>query len=174
MYTGIDIAEHNQSKPNLADNYIIAEPERFSDAILNIKGPFDAVISAHNLEHCNDREKTLDAMIKVLKTGGLLYLSFPTEGSVDFPSREGTLNYYDDKTHKDKPPDYDKVLALLRANNIEIIFSSKSYKPFFYYLIGFFSEWKSRRDKRVDPSTWAFYGFETIIWGKKKDTHVSG
>jgi len=45
---------------------------------------------------------------------------------------------------------------------------SKSYKPFFLYLIGFFLEWKSKRDIKVYIWTWAYYGFETIIWAKKK------
>jgi hypothetical protein len=35
-------------------------------------------------------------MIKVLKPGGYLYLSFPTEKSINFPTRKGCLNYNQD------------------------------------------------------------------------------
>ena len=169
IYTGIDVGDYNQTKPNLADNYIVVKPGEFSEAIANMPELFDTVISSHNLEHCNDREKTLEAMIKVLKPGGYLFLSFPTEESVNFPGpRKGTLNYYDDKTHRDKPPEYDKIISKLKENNMEILFASKSYKPFLLYLIGFFLEWKSKKDKEVKIWTWAYWGFETIIWTKKK------
>jgi SAM-dependent methyltransferase len=169
IYTGIDVGDYNQTKPNFADNYIVVKPENFAGAIANMPKLFDTVISSHNLEHCNDRDKTLDAMIKVLKPGGYLFLSFPTEESVNFPGpRKGTLNYYDDSTHKDKPPEYEKIISKLKINDMEIVFASKSYKPFFLYLIGFFLEWKSKKDKEVKIWTWAYWGFETIIWAKKQ------
>ena len=60
-YTGIDIGDYNQTAPNLADEYIIADPNKFADTILNLDKKYDTVISSHNLEHCNDREKTLEA-----------------------------------------------------------------------------------------------------------------
>lgn len=169
IYTGIDIGDYNQTKPNLADHYIITTPEKFSETIANLPTLFDAVVSAHNLEHCSDREKTLDAMIKVLKPGGYMFLSFPTEASVHFPGpRKGTLNYYDDKTHKGTPPKYKEVIAKLEQNNMKIVFARKSYKPFFLYCIGFLMEWKSKKDKEVRSWTWAYWGFETIIWAKKR------
>ena len=167
-YTGLDIGDYNQQKPNLADEYIITTPEQFADTIANMTTKYDAVISAHNLEHCNDRENTLKAMIKVIKAGGYLYLSFPTEDSIHFPSRKGTLNYYDDTTHKDTPPDYEKIIATLKAYNMEIIFASKSYKPFFYFLVGALLEWKSKRKREVKYWNWLYWGFESIIWAKKK------
>jgi SAM-dependent methyltransferase len=170
FYTGIDIGDYCQTQPNLSDKYYIYSPEDFAAKISEMKNEFDAVISAHNLEHCNDREKTLDAMIKTLRKGGFLYLSFPTEVSVSFPGRrQGTLNYYDDPTHKDTPPDYEKTIKKLKDNGMEILFANKSYKPFFPYLLGFMLEWQSKRKKRVFPRlTWAYWGFETIIWARKK------
>jgi SAM-dependent methyltransferase len=168
IYTGIDIDNYNQTKPNLADNYIIVSPENFSNKIAELADSFDAVISSHNLEHCNDRNKTLTAMIKALKTGGYLYLSFPTEDSVNFPGpRSGTLNYYDDPTHKGFPPKFDEIIEILKTNSMEIVFASKSYKPFFYYLLGKLLENKSKREQKVFYPIWAYYGFETIIWARK-------
>lgn len=168
-YVGIDVGDYNQSKPNLADKYIIVSPENFAERIMEMTNEFDTVISSHNLEHCNDREKTLDAMTKALKCGGYIYLSFPTEKSVDFPGpRDGCLNYYDDSTHKNTPPNYDKTIMKLKENGMEILFSSKQYKPFLSYFFGFIQEWKSKREKRTFSFTWAYYGFETVIWAIKK------
>jgi SAM-dependent methyltransferase len=170
IYTGIDVGDYNQTKPNLADNYIITTPEQFAESIINLPELFDTIISAHNLEHCNERQKTLETIPKVLKKDGYLYLSFPTEESVNFPGpRMGTLNYYDDSTHKDMPPIFSDVIKTLKNNEMEIIFSSGSYKPFLAYVIGFLLEWKSKKNKDVIyPFTWAYWGFEAIIWARKK------
>ncbi|MDR1804361.1 MAG: class I SAM-dependent methyltransferase [Treponema sp.] len=168
-YTGIDVSDYNQTKPILADEYIVTSPENFANKISELGNVFNTVISSHNLEHCNDRNGTLVAMAKALKKGGYLYLSFPTEKSVNFPGpRTGTLNYYDDSTHKGTPPNFKETLGVLKSNDIEIIFSDKSYKPLFYYIRGMIKEKKSRREKKVWYSTWAYYGFEAIIWGRKK------
>jgi SAM-dependent methyltransferase len=168
-YTGIDVGDYNQTKPILADNYIITSPENFADKILEMENKFDTVISSHNLEHCNDRNKTLFAMTKALKIEGYLYLSFPTERSVNFPRRDGTLNYYDDPTHKDLPPNFTETVEKLKVNGMKILYANKSYKPFFYYICGMLLEMKSRREKKIyhPHPIWAYYGFEAIIWAQK-------
>jgi hypothetical protein len=51
----------------------------------------------------------------------------------------------------------------------EILFASKSYKPFLYYLYGMLIEHKSKREKKkVYDGTWAYYGFEAVIWARKR------
>ena len=49
-YTGVDIGDHNQTKPNVADEYLLTSPEDFARRISLFVACFDAVISAHNLE----------------------------------------------------------------------------------------------------------------------------
>jgi SAM-dependent methyltransferase len=169
IYTGIDIGDYNQTSPILTDNYIITSPETYSDKIMEFENEFDTVNCSHNLEHCNDRNKTLEAIIKALKSGGYLYLSFPSEKSTNFPGpRAGCLNYYDDSSHKDVPPKFNEIIERLKNGGMKIIFSSKSYKPFFMYFIGLKNENKSKKEKRVKNGTWAYWGFETIIWAIKK------
>jgi SAM-dependent methyltransferase len=167
-YTGIDVGDYNQTTPNLADEYIITKPDEFANTILNLDKKYDTVISSHNLEHCNDRDKTLIAMTKALKPGGYLFLQFPAEKSVNFPGpRKGCLNYYDDTSHKDTPPDFKRTIKQLKEAGMEILFSSKSYKPFRKYIIGALMERESKKDKEVKWATWAYWGFEAIIWAKK-------
>jgi len=165
-YTGIDVGDYNQTQPNLADHYIIAKPEEFGQEISKLFG-FDAVLSAHNLEHCDDRDETFRAMLASLKVGGRIYLSFPCEESVKFPNRRGALNYFDDDTHKLTPPDFGRLIASLKNNNFEIIFSAKRYRPVLLWLIGLALEPLSAVQKKKLPGTWEFYGFESIIWAKK-------
>lgn len=166
-YTGIDIGDYNQQRKNLADNYILTSPLNFAAKIAEFVNEFDVVISSHNLEHCNDRMQTLNSMTMALKRGGMLYLSFPTEKSVSFDSRKGTLNYYDDLTHQGLPPNFNEVIARLKNSDMKILFSSKSYKPIFYYFWGMFLERKSKKEKQVTYQTWAYHGFEAIIWARK-------
>jgi SAM-dependent methyltransferase len=119
-YTGIDVEDYRQTKPNLADHYVLVDRRHFSESVLAFGKKFDAVISSHNLEHCDNRDETLDAMMTVLKDGGRLYLSVPPNTSVTFPSREGCLNYYDDPTHKSVPPDFGAIIDLLSRKGFSI------------------------------------------------------
>ncbi len=94
-------------------------------------------------------------------------MSFPGERSINFPHREGTLNFYDDPTHV-YLPNYNDVLKLLKNNGLEIRVAKKQYRPIYYFLLGCMTEYLSRRRKKVMHGTWAFWGFETVIWARKK------
>jgi SAM-dependent methyltransferase len=166
VYTGIDIGDYRQSQPNLADRYVLVDPDKFADAVA-ASGKFDAVVSSHNLEHCNDRAATLEAMEGAVVQGGMIYLSFPSEASVRFPSRKGCLNYYDDPAHVGTPPDFDWVVATLQANGFRIMYSTRRYRPLLWWVIGALVEGWSKRDGRL-RGTWEYYGFESIIWAKKR------
>ena len=89
-YVGIDIGDYNQNtEPRKnADEYIITTPEEFGDRIGALPASFDAVVSSHNIEHCEFPDRTLAAMLSVIKPGGRLYLAFPCEASVNFPHRK--------------------------------------------------------------------------------------
>jgi SAM-dependent methyltransferase len=166
-YTGIDIGDYNQSKPILADNYILTTPQNFYNEIRKLSESFDAVISCHNLEHCDDRESTLEAMLNALKMNGRIFLSFPCEKSVKFPKRRGTLNYYDDSTHKLLPPNFMETLSSIKAKGFEIEYAERNYSPILLRLIGLVCEPLSKIKNRNMIGTWEYYGFESIIVAKK-------
>jgi SAM-dependent methyltransferase len=168
QYTGIDIGDYNQTRPNCADVYVVTTPERFAESIAELGCSFDAVISSHNLEHCNDRQATLLAIMKAARPGGRLYLSFPCEQSTGFPRRKGTLNYYDDLSHTGSPPDFRGILATLKENNFEIAVACKNYRPPVLRLIGTLTEPFSMASGKVLYATWARWGFESIIIATKR------
>lgn len=60
---------------------------------------YDAIIMCHVIEHLNYGEKVLSLLNKKLKPGGFFYIECPSPKSVNFPSKKGTLNFYDDPTH---------------------------------------------------------------------------
>lgn len=110
-------------------------------------------------------------MALALKPQGLLFLAFPSEDSVRFPSRKGTLNYYDDDQHKDNPPVFDDVVKTLEKYGIEIKYRNRAYKPKFLYVVGSLLEPISALLKKSmfgQYGTWAFWGFEAVIWGIRK------
>lgn len=170
-YTGIDIDDYNISDAckSLMDTYVLSKPDTFSDMIGTFINCFDGVISNHNLEHCDDPSKTLDSMLISLKDGGKIYLAFPSKDTTSFPSREGTLNYFDDQTHKYTPPDFDDVIKKLVHHGLKITYAKKKYQPLIPYLIGAILEPISLARKKVMRGTWEYYGFETIIQAEKND-----
>ncbi len=100
-----------------------------------------------------------------VKKGGRLYLSFPCEASLHFPRRLGTLNFHDDPTHV-TPPSYAAVIDTIRSAGLDIVFGRRHYRPPVPFMLGLLLEPLSFVSKRVMPlrSTWALYGFETVIW----------
>ena len=169
-YTGIDIADYNQTSfsKSAMDRYVISSPSKFAASIKELGADFDGIISSHNLEHCDDRNEVLTAMLQKVKSGGVIYVSFPCEESVRFPKRHGTLNYYDDDTHKFLPPKFEEVVSSIKKNGFEIEFVTKRYRPFLLAVIGFLIEPISALRKKVMRGTWELYGFETIIHARRK------
>jgi SAM-dependent methyltransferase len=167
-YTGVDVGDYNQKRPNVADEYVVCDPQHFAKAIEALPKNYDAVISSHNLEHCNDRYQTLSAMTKSLAQLGMLYLSFPSEQTTEFPSRDGTLNYFDDSTHKSNPPSLATVMDVLQSSDMDVDFCSSQYQPIIYRIMGAIVEPISRSRKKVMLGTWEYYGFETVLWATKR------
>lgn len=167
-YIGVDVGDYNikENTKALMDEYYVVPPEKFADKIEEFKGCIDIVISSHNIEHCNEPMRVLDAMCAGLKGGGSLYMSFPSEASTSFPHRKGTLNFFDDSTHQ-WCPQWNDVIETLKTDNVQIQFASKKYRPFILKIIGYINESRSRKEARVLRGTWEYYGFESIIWGRK-------
>ena len=168
-YVGIDVVDLNNNCDvnQIADKYILTDPDSFVKSIKSLNLKFDSIISSHNLEHCNDRYGTLNAMIDKLNYKGKIYISFPSRETIKFPSRQGTLNYYDDPTHKDLPPDFNLIKETFHEKGLKIIFSSKNYKPLLLKLLGYLTEPLSNHYKKVYPGVWERWGFESIIIAEK-------
>jgi SAM-dependent methyltransferase len=167
-YVGLDVMDlgHAADPRSVADEYIITTPELFAARVADRIDEFDDVISAHNLEHCNEPDAVLRAMTRALRRGGRLMLAFPSEASVRFPSRAGCLNFYDDPTHS-SVPNFTKVLAALRDEGMNITFASRRYRPLLKLVGGAMLEPASRIRRQVLWGTWALWGFESVIWAQR-------
>jgi SAM-dependent methyltransferase len=176
IYTGLDIGDYNQQDSiRYADTYILVSPADFANAISAHEGRMAAVVSSHNLEHSDDPAAVLDAMVAALRPGGRLFLAFPCEESVGFPKRRGTLNFFDDGTHKEVPG-WNTVLDTLRMRGITLDFACRRYRPKLLASLGLALEplgWLLGRNMPAG-STWALYGFETVIWGRRENPPAKG
>ncbi len=167
-YTGLDVSDYEQEAPasDYSEEYVVVSPENFAAEIIKRPNSYDAVICCHNLEHCTEQERVLLAMLRALRENGTIFLAFPCADSLRFPSREGTLNFFDDKTHT-RPPDFSIILDTLRDEGFKVTFARRRYRPWRLCMIGLLLEPISRMKKKVIKGTWSFYGFESIIWAKK-------
>jgi SAM-dependent methyltransferase len=169
VYTGLDIGDYNQhGSVEFADEYIVTSPAGFAAEIRRLAEQMDATVSAHNLEHCDEPEAVLQAMLGSVAPGGRIYLAFPCEESVRFPSRRGCLNFFDDSTHK-RPPPWDQVLGTIRQAGWTVEYSRKRYRPWVLAAIGLVLEPAAALTGRNMPGGvgWALYGFESIIWASR-------
>jgi len=175
VYTGLDVGDYNQQDATrYADAYIVVPPAGFAGAIAEHAGRMDAVVSSHNLEHCDDPAAVLAAMVGALRPGGRLFLAFPCEESVGFPHRRGTLNFFDDRTHQ-AVPRWDAVIATLQAADGSLEFACRRYRPKALAALGLVLEplgWLLGRNMPAG-STWALYGFETILWVRRNPVAAS-
>ncbi|WP_212743007.1 class I SAM-dependent methyltransferase [Sphingopyxis sp. 2PD] len=172
-YVGVDVSDFLQSEASYSamDRYVRSDSASFATEIANIGEAFDAVISSHNIEHCEDQDAVLDAMCAALKPGGRLYLAFPTEAARNFPSRAGTLNFFDDPTHREVPS-FSVIAERLERNGMTINKAIRRSRPWVYAAVGLILEPWSRISKKVDDAgaIWALWGFESIIWAEKGDS----
>ena len=163
-YIGLDIQDYNQNSKLYADEYHIVNKEVFNETIASFKD-LDLIISYHNIEHVELRPQYIQAVKKALKKGGVIFIATPSQESVNFPSRDGTLNYYDDPTHKLEPINFVELLDNFKKDGFKIINSQSRYRPFIYYIIGFIKE--VFKPKKTTFYAWCYYGFEMILVAQK-------
>jgi SAM-dependent methyltransferase len=168
-YTGIDIEDHSLNHERFIERIVVVSPNKFSEKINNYKDNFDGVVCTHNLEHCDDWRSTTNSIINCLKKGGFGYFSFPCEASINFPSRKGTLNFFDDPTHNKPIPFTEFCEILTNEHDVKIIYHNQRYRPIIMSIIGVVIDPIFRLFNRVAPLrlSWALYGFETVIIIKK-------
>ena len=89
---------------------------------------------------------------------------FPPADSVRFPHRKGTLNFFDDPTHRNVLSAA-RVVKVMKEEGVRPTFWAERYRPATLMVLGFILEPISALLRRNMPlgATWALYGFETVI-----------
>jgi SAM-dependent methyltransferase len=89
---------------------------------------FDGIVCAHFIEHISDPTSFAEWAGRKLVKGGRAYVEWPSEASLELPSREELLEagvplvisrYHDDSTHSTLP-ERAKMIDAFEVNNLEI------------------------------------------------------
>jgi 2-polyprenyl-3-methyl-5-hydroxy-6-metoxy-1,4-benzoquinol methylase len=173
IYTGVDIQEYNldENDKKNADKLLILNVEEFNKELESclLDGEYDFIILSHVLEHVEYPFEVLGILSKKMAVNGMMYLSFPSEQSIFFPSAKGTLNFYDDSTHI-WIPSIREILNFLSAKSIlPIHITKQNYGGIIQWLLSRFKIFNVfisnvlSTTLSADSLLWNLYGFESII-----------
>ena len=170
-YHGVDIQNYNLSDDEflLMDKFwLVSSNFDGYDAIPNKF--YDIVILNHVIEHTKYPEKLLEIVTNKIKSGGLLYLAFPSDQSLSLPSAIGTLNFSDDETHV-WFPNFNFLVNYLLNNKYKVIRAGRSHN-FIRFLIGCIVLLPLYLIKIITGKLYSnglhyFFNFETFILAKK-------
>jgi SAM-dependent methyltransferase len=81
---------------------------------------FDIIYMSHIIEHLHNGDQVIIKLLPKCKPGGLIYIEWPSIRSIDLPSKQGTLNFYDDGSHVRLYPLYE-ILNVLGTNGCTVL-----------------------------------------------------
>lgn len=129
---------------------------------------FDVINLSHIIEHISNGEFLIETLVKKLKPGGIIYIETPSEKSLSLPSMYGTLNFWDDTTHK-KVYSLAEMRTILEKNNCTILASRIRRNIKRIVLMPLYIVSTIIRDRKVNSTTiWDITGFAHYIIAQKK------
>lgn len=122
-YFGVDREEYDMRKFDKKEmNYFILDLEqtKLKSLFTNVK--FGMINFSHVIEHLDNGKDVIMQLRDLQPAGGLLYIETPSEESVYFHHKnvKGTLNFYDDLTHKKVYP-LGGIISVLTNCNYKIL-----------------------------------------------------
>jgi len=169
-YHAIDIQYYNLSASDIdqIDRMYIVEPhELYNNLELST---YNAIVLNHTIEHMPNAYEILQQLCGYLEDHGVIYIAFPSEKSLSFPTAIGTLQFCDDSTHV-FVPHFREVSNILLAGGCRIKYAGQSRdKPrfilgFFMYIINIVKRIFGM--KLSARGLWYFLGFESLCIGIK-------
>lgn len=129
---------------------------------------FDAIMMTHIIEHLKNGDEVIVALLPKLKSGGRIYIEFPSEESVNFPSRKDTLNFYDDPTHV-RIYSAEEISEILVKNGFEILKAGvrRDWRNILMMPVKMIHN-KIKYGYVMSSVFWDWYGFAEGVLAKKK------
>lgn len=162
-YFGIDKTIYNNSEKDLGniDHFILADLDSYGFQDIP-EAHFDLVILSHVIEHLHNYQFLFKNIFASLKTNGLVYIETPSVESVGFPSRIGTLNFYDDSSHIE-PVDIIRLKRLSENVGLEIVkFGKRKYYRRILFFPAIIVTAVALRRNVTGPMLWDIYGFSNF------------
>lgn len=168
-YTGIDIENYQNDEADFKamDEFIKMDLTQLEFEKIP-ENKFDLIVMSHVIEHLHNGDKVIEGLVSKLKEGGLFYLEFPSERSVNFPSKKETLNFYDDPTHC-RIFSVKEVSELLVTNKLKILSAGTRRQLINILLMPFKIIFQSLTKGYVRGGVyWDYYGFAEYVLAIKK------
>jgi len=170
-YHGLDIQEYENTPEDqkAIDKFILVSSEDTEYSAVENEF-YDVIIMNHVIEHMNLPYLRLENLLTKLKSGGIVWLAFPSVKSAGLPTADGTLNFFDDETHIYFPSIYDVVNTLL-LSGVKVKYAGSSYDLLRYVIGLVLLPWaaiKKLITGKLCKGLWFVFGFETIVYGIKK------
>ena len=167
-YTGIDIANYNNDASDFKamDEFIEMDLTKLEFHKIP-DSRYDMIVMSHVIEHLHNGDNVIEGLISKLKKGGIIYLEFPSERSVNFPSKRETLNFYDDPTHC-RLFSVKEVSDLLVKNHLHILSAGTRRQWINILLMPFKIVFQSLTKGYVRGGVyWDYYGFADYVCAKR-------
>lgn len=128
---------------------------------------FDVVNLSHIIEHISNGAFLIETLVSKLKPGGIIYIETPSERSLKLPSMYGTLNFWDDPTHK-KVYTLSEMENILIQQNCQILSSKIRHNAKRILLMPLYIISTLIRDGKINATTiWDVTGFAHYVIARK-------
>lgn len=135
IYHGVDIVEDynlNEADKQAMQRFIKVDPNGGGYDQIEA-GAYDLLVMNHVLEHMPNAMEILDVLLEKMRSGGVVFLAFPSERSLQLPSARGTLHFSDDPTHV-FVPSVREIANLLLAKGFTIVRAGQSKNPIRWWI----------------------------------------
>lgn len=170
-YWGLDKEEYNLSDKDveiLADKFIKIDLS-LQTSLLKEKLPYDYydfIIMGHIVEHLDNGLEIIDILCSKLKTGGGIYIEFPSAKSLSLPSAPGTLNFCDDNTHV-RVYTIQEIANVLLKNRFKIIKAGTRRSLINLFIFPIHIVIKLLQRKPYAVALWDVFGFAEFVYAEK-------
>lgn len=168
-YTGVDIDPYynNTEEDIAAIDHLVQTDLTKLDLDELPENHYDVIVMSHVIEHLENGDKVIEVLLTKLKSGGVIYIEFPSPHSVDLPSKKETLNFYDDPTHV-RIYSIGEVSELLQKSGLSVIASGLVRDWFKIALMPIKIPLQKIQLGYVKGGVyWDWYGFASFVTGVK-------
>lgn len=131
---------------------------------------FDVLWMVHVIEHLDDGDRVISALLSKLNPGGYFYIEYPGPRSTQLPSMYGTLNFYDDPTHV-RLYSVKELKSVFEKNGCMVLKSGTRRNWIYILATPARVLHKIFTGKRVEGNLfWDVLGFAEYLWVVKRET----
>lgn len=163
-YYGLDHLR-NESEIRLMDGFFHIDLSQ-QDLSVVPEDFFDVVVMSHVIEHLRNGLDVLSQVPKKLKSGGVIYIEFPSVDSLSFFNAKDVLNFCDEKTHA-RVYNLQEVANILLGEDMKIIRAGKRRDLARIILTPILMVRDFIRKRTFGASLWDMLGFADYVYAVK-------